>query len=406
MHAIPESLTHRPFTRAEAIAAGITSRMLQGRRFVRLHPGVHRRVDHVMSRSDEVLAARLALPPGARLTGLTRLQGLGLDFGPRWPLHLVVEGDLHLAVKGVFLHRTVLMPPANDEAVSLAVAYIAYIAYLAGARVIDAIKAGDWLLREKHVTAHEIVELAEEQQWRAGAAEALWILQHLDSDARSLPESEMRVMLSFEGLPRADVNQPVDLTGALPYIADLYYRDQRVAVEYEGAHHQEDREAYGGDIDRYADLRRADVHYVQVTREKQARPRILIGEVYRALFARGYCGPLPRTGRAVASAVPTGLRDARPAAEVSSRRGVRWSGGGWATRGPRARLLRHRPRRGGHEVPKDRGLIGRSCRGPDYSGPVEFLTWRATPNAGSASASTPVARSPTWSRSTARPVRP
>jgi hypothetical protein len=76
--------------------------MLEGRRFVRLLPTVHRHRDHVMSYDDWVVAAQPALPTRARLTGLTRIQALGLDFGPRWPLRLVVEGDLHLASHGVF----------------------------------------------------------------------------------------------------------------------------------------------------------------------------------------------------------------------------------------------------------------------------------------------------------------
>jgi hypothetical protein len=237
----------------------------------------------------------LALPEDARTTGLTRLQELGLDFGPRWPLHFVIEGDLHLVIEGVFLHRTVMMPPAGTEAVSIAAAFIAYCA---DARVIDAVKVGDWLLHNVHVTSEEIALLAEAQPWRAGAAEALWILPHLNGDARSLPESETRMILRFAELPEAEVNKPIDSSGEMPHVADLYYRAYKVVVEYEGAQHQEDREVYGVDIDRYGDFRRADIRYVQVTKEKQSRPRKLVGEVYRELLAAGYDGPPPEVGEA------------------------------------------------------------------------------------------------------------
>jgi hypothetical protein len=67
-------------------------------------------------------------------------------------------------------------------------------------------------------------------------------------------------------------------------------------VEYEGSHHQEDREQYNADLDRYALLRGADVPYVQVTKEKLHRPKTLVGEIYRALLARGYDGPPPLFG--------------------------------------------------------------------------------------------------------------
>jgi hypothetical protein len=115
--------------------------MLQGARFVRVFPRVWRHRDHEMSEDDWIRAATLTLPPRARLTGITRIQQLGLDFGPRRPIRFVVEGDLHLAPPEIFLHRTRKMPPANEDSVTPAAAYIAYCAM---ARVIDAIKVGEF----------------------------------------------------------------------------------------------------------------------------------------------------------------------------------------------------------------------------------------------------------------------
>jgi hypothetical protein len=287
---VPVELLHRPFTRSEALAAGITSRMLQGRRFVRLHPAVYRHADHVLSRQDVLEAARLAMPPDARLTGISRLQALGLDHGPPGPVHFVVEGDLHLVTAGVFLHRTALMPPADARDVSVEAAFMAYCS---DARVIDAAKVGDWLLHHEHTTIEELAALAHAQPWRDGAAETSWILEHLNGRSRSLPESEMRVVLGFAGLPVPEVNRPVDRTGRMPYLPDLYYRRYGVAVEYEGGQHQADRGVYVSDLGRYADLRRAGVRYVQVTKETLGRPRSLVGEVYRELLAGGYDGPPP-----------------------------------------------------------------------------------------------------------------
>lgn len=291
MREIPEELRSRPFTRSEAIAAGVSSRMLQGKRFVRVHAGVYRWAGLAMTQTPAIDAARLALPSGARTTGITRLQQLGLDYGPREPLHFVVEGDLHLVPVGVFLHRTVLMPPADDTCVEVAASFVAYCAT---ARVIDSVKVGDWLLHRGHLDPYELLVLTEREPWRDGAAEARWILQHLDADARSLPESEMRILLGFSGLPEPEVNQPFDPTGELPYLLDLYYRLFRVGVEYEGSQHQQERAVYVGDIGRYADLRRAGVTYVQVTKELLGRPRSLIGTVYRELVAAGYEGPTPK----------------------------------------------------------------------------------------------------------------
>ena len=102
--------------------------MLEGAQFVRLHHEVYRHRDHQPCFADTIRAARLALPPGARTTGITRIQELGLDVGPRAPLHFVVEGDHHLVLEDVFLHRTVLMPPEDGEGVSAEAAFVAHCA--------------------------------------------------------------------------------------------------------------------------------------------------------------------------------------------------------------------------------------------------------------------------------------
>ncbi len=71
-----------------------------------------------MTPGDWVRAAYLTLPPDVRLTGITRIQQLGLDHGPRFPLHFVVARDHHIATHGIMLHRTERMPPADDIAVT------------------------------------------------------------------------------------------------------------------------------------------------------------------------------------------------------------------------------------------------------------------------------------------------
>ncbi|WP_244930565.1 hypothetical protein [Nocardioides sp. W7] len=292
MRPIPDRLLHGPFTRASAHDLKVSDRMLEGRLFDRVLPRVWRHRDHVMTDEDWVTAAKLALPAGAHLTGVTRIQQLGLDYGPRLPVRFVVEGDLHLAYHEIFLHRTVRLPPTDDVGVTPTAAFIAYCSR---ARVIDAIKVGDWLLHHGHTTVERIRDLALAELWRPGAHEALWALDHLDGRARSLPESETRAVLVFAGLPAPEVNVAVDVGEDVGVIGDLLYRPYRVLVEYEGRQHQEDRDQYNSDLARYALLRdaAADYGYVQVTHEKLRHAKTLVGEVYRALLRRGYDGPAP-----------------------------------------------------------------------------------------------------------------
>lgn len=290
MHRTPDEFRQRPFTRAEARSAGITDRMLGGARYRAIHAGVYVHTDCPDDFYTRVAAARLALPATAAVTGATRLRTLGLDLGLDDPLHFVLEGDLHLTPRGVFVHRTVEMPPTRDGGVEPCAAFVAFCRT---ARFLDAVKVGDWLLHAGLTSIDELIEFAEAQIWRDGAPEALMVAGELDGAARSLPESELRVILIAAGLPAPEVNVVVDPAADELTIADLFYEWLRLAIEYEGTQHQLDRDQYGVDIDRYAAMRASGVAYVQVTKEKLRRPQRVVGEVYRAMIARGYDGPPP-----------------------------------------------------------------------------------------------------------------
>lgn len=293
MRPIPAELLTGPFTRARASELGVTSRMLDGSRFVRVFPRVYRARNFEMGEHDWVEAARLALPVEALPTGITRIQQEGLDYGPRRPLRFVVQGDLHLVVPGIFLHRTVLLPPTDDVG---ATPVAAFIAYCARARVVDAIKVGDWLVHHEHMTVAGLETLALGQPWRDGALEAGWLLDHLDGRARSVMESETRAVMAFAGLPAPEVNVAVDVGQDVRIVGDLVLRRWGLVVEYEGSHHQADRGQYVTDLERYALLRGGRIRYVQVTHEKLARARTLVGEIYRELLNGGYDGPPPGFG--------------------------------------------------------------------------------------------------------------
>jgi hypothetical protein len=246
-----------------------------------------------MTEEDWLLAARLALPAGVHLTGISRLQLLGLDYGPRRPLRFVVDRDVHRVVDGVFLHRTKKLPPLDDVGVCVEAAYISYCSLC---RVIDAIKVGDWLLHHGHMDLRRLSALAVAEPWRDGAQEAMWIMPHLDERSRSVKESEVRSVLAFAGLPVPEPNQELGLSEEVRVIGDLVYRKWRTVVEYEGEQHQDDRDQYSSDIDRYELFRGHDISYVQVTKERLGKPREMVLNVDRTLRRNGYDGPPPLFG--------------------------------------------------------------------------------------------------------------
>lgn len=290
MYVVPSVLRKGPVHRRDALEAGVPRDVLEGAQFRRLHQAVYCYRHHEMTWQDQVDAARLALPDTARPTGATRIQQLGLDVGSRSPLHFVVEGDLHLVLDGVFLHRTAKMPPHDDEAVS---DEAAFVAYCAEARMIDAIKAGCMLLHLDRLDLDLLDGLRVDEPWRRGVQETTYVLPFLDDRCRSLPEAELLAYVVCAGLPLPDVNEQVEVAPGISVTPDQWYAECVLAIEYEGSQHQEDRAQYNADIDRYAAYRRAGIAYELVTKERMRSPKATVRVVHGALRARGYDGPAP-----------------------------------------------------------------------------------------------------------------
>lgn len=246
-----------------------------------------------MTEADQVEAARLAMPDDAHITGITRLRMEGLDYGSAVPIRFVVDRDHHIALDGIFLHRTKKLPATDDKGV---VIEAAFVAYCAEARTIDAIKVGDWLWHRGLMTRDALLAFALAAPWRNGADEARFVVDHLEPRSRSLMESEPRVLLSWAGLPVPESNAEMILDDGRVVAGDLVYRDLGLFVEHEGVHHQVNRAQYLADIARYASIRDSHLAYVQVTKEKARRPRNLVIEIHDRMVDRGYDGPPPMFG--------------------------------------------------------------------------------------------------------------
>ncbi|MFT4187082.1 MAG: hypothetical protein QM621_00715 [Aeromicrobium sp.] len=290
---IPDELRGRPFSVAQARAAGVSPRMLQGAAYRRVFPRVWVVRGHDLTPDDWVTAARLTLPRDARLTGITRIQRLGLDHGPRFPMHFVVARDYHRAPDEIMLHRTDRMPVSDGEDVSPTAAFIAYCAV---ATAVDAILVGDWLVREGQMSVEGLVALARHDHWRDGSPQAVWVAAYLDGRSWSPAESRIRSALVFAGLPCPESNVEIADRGSVLAIVDLAYLRWNTVVEYEGRHHQTDRRQYLRDIERYGPLRDLGLRYVQVTKEHASNLVTVVRRVHEALVKEGYDGPAPEFG--------------------------------------------------------------------------------------------------------------
>ena len=132
--------------------------MLQHSRFESIFPSVYRVRGLELTSRQWIDAARRALPPDARLSHATALWSLGLELGQLKPMHFTVARDLHLAIDDVMLHRTEVMPPSDDQTVSVVAAFVGAAATM---RLIDVIAAGDWLLNRGYLTKASVAGFIE-----------------------------------------------------------------------------------------------------------------------------------------------------------------------------------------------------------------------------------------------------
>jgi len=289
---IPDGLLTRPFTSHEALAAGVKRGALNGPRFERIHRGVYVVKGLKLDLTQRIAAARLALPRDAHLSHITRIQQLGLELGPPDPLHFTVDRDLHVTPRGVFLHRTKRLPPTTSGGVSPAAAFLSIADRLP---LLDVLVVGDWLLHQDLMSLEELATLAHRDSWRPGAAQALWVMPHLDGRAASPQETRSRCYLVFAGLPKPLVNVPLTDEPGSP-ILDLLLREWMFAFEYEGGHHFRSAVQIKRDVWRYALVREAGVGYMQIYDEVLAQPRGFVLRAHQLLAARGYGGPAPDFG--------------------------------------------------------------------------------------------------------------
>ncbi|TCI99101.1 hypothetical protein [Aeromicrobium sp. IC_218] len=292
---VPPPLLNGPFTRREAAEAGASTSLLRGSRFVRVHPTVWVHRDHAMSDHDHVVAAAKAMPEQALLSHASRLFTLGLEVARVRPVHFIVQGDLHLALDGIVVHRTAVLPPRDDIGVTPAAALVQCAESLS---LASTVAAGDWLVHRGHTTVEELVATARLHRWRPGARQTLRVVHLVDGRSRSMPESWLRLRLRAAALPTGVPNGPVMLGGELLATGDLVLDEYHLVLEYEGRQHAEDAYQFGVDIERYRRLRRAGWGYLQVVASDLRRPRALVERVHDELRRRGYDGPGPHFGAA------------------------------------------------------------------------------------------------------------
>jgi len=288
----PRLDVRRPFTRADAVAAGISRKMLRGSRFRRIFRGVY--VDaEVPDQPDIRTAAALMLHPAEAFAShysAARLYGVPV---PAHSLeHVTVwEAERRVYRPGLQPHAT--QYPTEDDVrvvrgmrVSTPCRMFVELASVLG--LVDLVVVGEALIRMRLATRMQIVSYCNASPAQH-ASDARRAAEFLRDRVESPMETRLRMLIVLAGLPEPEVNWiVVDEDGVVRCRLDLAYPALKLAVEYDGRQHVEDVAQWNRDLERREWLDLAGWRIIVVTAEGLLRtPAAVVERVRHALADRG-----------------------------------------------------------------------------------------------------------------------
>lgn len=285
---------HRPFTTAQALAAGLSHDVLAGPRFRRMFRGVHVAADAAVDHLTWIEAARLVLPPDAAASHTTAMRLHGFTPSGRHDLEFSTNTRHPRRVPGVTLHRRLgTLHPREVRGVPTLGPDRTFVDVALRLPLPELVAFADHLVHHG-LTSIDDLRWYVESHHLDGVRRARRTVVLARAGAESPPETVVRLMLRFARLPEPEVNGVItDEAGQFLARGDLVYRRWKVVVEYDGIHHERDPRTRQHDIRRRELLEAAGWTVIVITAADLGRPASVPGRVHAALAQHGYRGPVP-----------------------------------------------------------------------------------------------------------------
>lgn len=281
----------RPFTRADAVAAGITPKMLRGSRFRQIFTGVY--VDATVPDHPLIRAQAAVLKgDGAVASHTTAAKVYELPVPPDVLEHVTVpNASARTRAAGVRAHVGSVTGARRVSGVLVSAPVDVFVQLASMLSLVDLVVVGDAMVRRRLVSTAELTRHCREQTG-AHSARACRAAGYVRERVDSPMESRLRMLLVLAGLPEPEVNREIlDRHGRVVMRLDLSYPDVRVAVEYDGRQHAEDERQWNRDLGRREDLDDSDWRILVVTRKGMfVEPARTVERVFRLLRSRGMQG--------------------------------------------------------------------------------------------------------------------
>lgn len=286
----------QPFTRGQALEAGVSAGQLRGPRYKTIFHGVHIAREVVVKERHRIIAGLMLHPPEAQAFA-SHLSAAAI-YGVAVPDH----SDVHISVTDPKHRRWVpgIKPHVAPDGTRTVTWYGVHVSDPARLMVelaslldlVELVAAGDSLLRKLDIEADVLRAALDEMDcyWAPAArAAAAYLRDGVDSPM----ESRLRMLIVLAGLPEPTVNHRVyDAFGTLLMRYDLSYPHLRIIVEYDGRHHVEVIEQWEHDSEREGWIDDAEWRRIKViSKGIYVTPAATLDRVAKALRRAGECVP-------------------------------------------------------------------------------------------------------------------
>lgn len=281
-----------PFTRGQALAAGVPRRSLYGPAYRQLHTGIF--VSAVVD-PDPLLLAHAALLPFDADAHASHATAARV-----WRLPIPVLPDEHVTVAdrkqrrsraGIRCHWTSRRDVVSEKGIRVSSLPQTFVELGTVLHLVDLVVVGDHLARRCDIAPSQLTAFCSESR-HAGAGRALEAARLVRERVDSPMESRTRMLIVLAGLPEPEVNPTILADdGFTVRRYDLCYRRSRTIVEYEGRQHVEIVRQWEQDVTRRAGIDDdAWRSILLIAKDIYSTPGETVERIQRVLLERGEPG--------------------------------------------------------------------------------------------------------------------
>ncbi len=236
--ALPPLNLRHPFRRSSAIEHGISDRRLRSPEFRQIYRGVHVAASVPVTPTLRARASLAIAPTGSVVShqSAARLWGGVVPEGAT--VHVTIPMGTRFTRTGIRAHLgETHTDTAARQGIRLTSPTRTFVDLAPALGLLDLVTLGDSLVKARQVTPEQLIAACAVLRGRY-AAHARRAARLVRCGVASPMETRVRLLMVLAGLPEPSIDHQLNHPdGSLQYRLDLSFPKVRLAIEYDGAHH-------------------------------------------------------------------------------------------------------------------------------------------------------------------------